>query len=385
MKYVVLGGTGMMGRVAVWDLFRTTDADIIIGGMDLEKVHKMADSYRSSRVIGKQIDVRNHAKTAELLKNADIVLNCVQYYYNIDVMKAAIKAEVHYVDLGGLFYVTKEQLELNEQFKKIGKTAILGMGSTPGITNILAAYGAEEFTSIESIEIKVGSEDFSKIRGRPPPVPYSLETLVDEFTMKPAVLKNGKMEFAEPTTGMEEIDFPKPIGKKTAFYTIHSELATFPYSFAKFGLKNASFRVSFDSQFVSNVLFLFDLGLTSQKLIPFKGQRLIPKEFVAKVVSSLSPPKIIKREDYECLRVELLGKKKNKKIKVNVECLAKSFGGFGAGDIDTGTPPSIVAQMLTQGKINEAGVFPPEFNIPIRPFFGELEKRGMKISKYFVG
>ena len=50
-----------------------------------------------------------------------------------------------------------------------------------------------------------------------------------------------------------------------------------------------------------------------------------------------------------------------------------------AGDVDTGCPPSIVAQMIATGAITQRGVLPPEVAVPVAPFFAELGKRGMKI------
>ena len=50
-----------------------------------------------------------------------------------------------------------------------------------------------------------------------------------------------------------------------------------------------------------------------------------------------------------------------------------------AGDVDTGCPPSIIAQMIATGVIAQRGVLPPEVAVPVEPFFRELRKRGMKI------
>ncbi len=47
-------------------------------------------------------------------------------------MRAALQVGAHYLDLGGLFHVTGEQLELDAEFREAGLLAVLGMGSTPG-------------------------------------------------------------------------------------------------------------------------------------------------------------------------------------------------------------------------------------------------------------
>jgi lysine 6-dehydrogenase len=53
-------------------------------------------------------------------------------------------------------------------------------------------------------------------------------------------------------------------------------------------------------------------------------------------------------------------------------------------DIDTGAPPSIVAQMLVRGEIGIVGVHPPERAVAPEPFFEELVRRGMRIAQQTV-
>ncbi len=47
-----------------------------------------------------KIDAKDHEATASILEDADVTLNTVQYYFNLDVMKAALMAKIHYLDSG---------------------------------------------------------------------------------------------------------------------------------------------------------------------------------------------------------------------------------------------------------------------------------------------
>jgi lysine 6-dehydrogenase len=381
MKFVVLGGTGMMGRIAVRDLFESSKGEIVIASTELKRAQAAADKYNSGRVGAAQIDVKDTAALSGLLRDADVAVNCVQYYFNLDVMEGALRAGAHYLDLGGLYHTTLKQLRLDPRFRKEGLSAVLGMGSTPGITNVLAAYGSGFFDSISSIDIKFGAADFSKIKGRPFPVPYSVQTLLEEFTLPPMVFKKGRMVEEKPLGGLEQADFPKPVGRKTAFYTLHSELATFPSSFSGKGVKDVSFRVSFEKEFVEKVLFLSDTGMASDKPLDYKGSQVVPRELLSKAISLQPRPEVLKLDDYECLMADMKGRKSGKVKRIKVCCMARSMPAWGAaaGDVDTGTPPSIVAQMLASGEIEDKGAFPPEFHVPHKLFFKELNKRRMKI------
>jgi len=378
VTFFVLGGYGEMGKISVLDLFETTKDEIIVAGRDLEKAQEFAQSFKSSRIKAVQADASDIDDLAEKIKGCDVVLNCAQYYFNLNVMEACLKAGVNYLDLGGLFHTTLKQLKLHEKFKEKKLIGILGCGSTPGITNIMAGYGAKQFDKIEEIKIRFAGKDHTDYGDVPFVVPYSIQTIFDEFTLKPAVLENGKIKLVKPMYGKETYNFPKPIGKQACFSTLHSELATFPKSF---GLKNCSFKLSFPEDFVSKVKFLIDTGMASQEKIKFGEYEISPREFSVRLLNKFLPPQKIKVKDEEMVVVELIGKSKGKNKKLRVICHAKSNPRWNvaSGAIDTGIPPSIIAQMIAKCEIPEVGVLAPELCINPDMFFKELRKRGMRV------
>jgi saccharopine dehydrogenase-like NADP-dependent oxidoreductase len=89
-----------------------------------------------------------------------------------------------------------------------------------------------------------------------------------------------------------------------------------------------------------------------------------------------------KPNDYEISRVIATGRAKNGTPTTTiVDCHARANRRWhaSAGDIDTGCPPSIVAQMIATGVIAQRGVLSPETAVPVDAFFRELRKRGMRI------
>ena len=66
---------------------------------------------------------------------------------------------------------------------------------------------------------------------------------------------------------------------------------------------------------------------------------------------------------------------------IAVECGIRTSEkwGFRAGALDTGVPPSIVAQMIYNGEITERGAFGAEMCVPPIPYFKELAKRQMPV------
>jgi len=202
------------------------------------------------------VDVRDPQSLRRALDGAFVCVNCADYRLNVAVMEAALGARAHYVDLGGLFHVTRKQLELHDRFRSGGLTAIVGMGSAPGKTNLLARAAAERLGSApRSLEIWAAARD-PAAADHPFPAPYSVRTLLDELHLRPVVVEAGELREVEPLSGRAEHEFPAPIGRATGIYTLHSELATLPLAYPS--LANASFRLCLAPGLLERLLALGD-------------------------------------------------------------------------------------------------------------------------------
>jgi saccharopine dehydrogenase-like NADP-dependent oxidoreductase len=237
----VIGATGTIGR-NVTAFLESWSADV---------------APRDFRLEGAEhVDARDPASLSAALEGADVVVNAADYRLNLDVMRGALGAGAHYVDLGGLFHVTRQQLELDARFRAAGLTAILGLGSAPGKTNLLAAAAARRLGSDPvSMEIWAATRD-PAAAGHPFPAPYSVQTLRDELQMRPVVLRDGELEEVDPVSGAATRDFPEPVGRAEGIFTLHSELATLPVSLPT--LREASFRLCLSSGLLEKLLALED-------------------------------------------------------------------------------------------------------------------------------
>jgi saccharopine dehydrogenase-like NADP-dependent oxidoreductase len=190
---------------------------------------------------GEHVDARDADAVARALDGASVCVNCADYRLNLEVMRGALAAGADYVDLGGLFHMTRRQLELDTDFRAAGRTAILGMGSAPGKTNLLARAAVERLASDpKRMEIWAATRD-PAAAGHPFPAPYSVRTLLDELHMRPMVVAGGRLTDVDPLSGEAEREFPDPVGRAAGIYTLHSELATLPAAYPS--LEEASFRL----------------------------------------------------------------------------------------------------------------------------------------------
>jgi len=344
--------------VVVRDLFESHSRNgILIADYNEAGARAYARSFRGRRVMAAFADASHSSQLAKLFQGHAVVINCTQHDFNLKVMGAALAARVHYIDLGGLFHWTRRQLKLNSQFKRAGLTAILGGGCAPGITNVMTRAAADRFNHIESVRIRVGARD---LNAKPADFlfPYSAQTIVEELTLKPWVFTRGGFREIKPHSGWERVDFSGPVGAQWVVLTRHSEVATIPLTFRAKGLQECDFKVGFDRRFVREVVKRLKAGWTARDFAKLPTPRGNPN-------------------DYEVSRVIVRGDKKT----VTMDCRARANRRWhaSAGDVDTGCPPSIIAQMIATGVITQRGVLPPEVAVPIEPFFQELGERGMKI------
>ena len=382
MRILVLGDAGAMARVAVRDLLDSEGVQRVgLADLNLEKVREISDGLHDDRVEGLQADARDTENLTRIMSGWDAVINSTWYELNLKVMRSAIRAGVHYVDLGGLYHTTLKQLVMDRDAKDAGVTCILGLGSSPGVTNLMAAYGANKMSEISAVKIRVGGADNKPAPGFFNP-PYSFRTIIDEACMPAAILRAGKVEMVPGLSVKEEFVLPDPVGKVEGYYTLHSELATLPQNLGK-GIQSMDFIVAFSPEFSKSVSLLVRLGLAGKEEVDLPGGKVVPYELLTRLVDALPRPSE-EAVDFGVRRVELIGDKEGKKSRLVYDCVSgpHSKWQIGGRSLGTGVPVSLGAQWLARGSVKGTGVLPPELAIEPERFLHELGTDGRGIIVY---
>jgi len=377
MKIIVLGGAGKMGCIAVQDLAGDRRVgEVVIADWDLGQARTVAEVINSPKVSIQQVDATDHHALVGLLEGADACLNATVYYFNLQVMEACLEARVHYTDMGGLFHTTRKQLELGDRFAEAGLSAVLGMGSAPGVPNVQARYAAERLDTIEYIRIYDGI--------KPPPADdvrftYAVPTIVDELTLAPVVYRDGEFVACEPLSEFEDYWFTPPIGLLPMHLSLHSEIATLPITFQDKGVKECSFKINYwgmAKETVEKIRVLADLGFAGREPVEVGGQQVVPRDLLVALMSKYVPPiteflALPKNQPPDWTKeivTEVRGTKDGRATIYRLGTLTCK------GSLPTGTAPARAAIWLAEGRISP-GVHPPEAVIDPVSFFKELEER----------
>lgn len=373
MRVVALGGCGAMGRATSWELAENEAVDdLLIADADIDSADEFATELPGD-VETARVDVTDHESVVETLADADVVANALPYAFNVAVMEACLDADCHYLDLGGLYHKTQDQLEYDEEFADAGLTAVLGMGASPGLTNIATAMGASQLDEVESIHIRTGA------RGGGEGFAYSAKTILDELTMDPVVYEDGEYRTLDPLSGRETYTMPSPVGEVEGFHSIHSELATMPTTFP--GVDDVDFRVAFSPDLVNICDVLIGLNLTSEEPVEYKGVETSPREFLDWHLDR--QPKPGPAEEWKSFRVDVAGTEDGEHAQYRYSTVVESRlddWGLKATAVWTGVPMGIAAVLVGQGDATAAGAKPPEELFDPEQFIDELADREIVIE-----
>ena len=265
-----------MGEVALYDLCKMPQVNEIVA-IDLnlarkEKVLRRLPAKHKVKVMA--LDIRDRARCRKVIGKSTVLINAAWYEFNIEAMHLALALDSHYLDLGGLYYKTLEQFQLHPHFERRGLTAILGCGSTPGITNAMAAALTAPMSRVTKLGVYDASHD-PAAEGAGFLPPFSVRTMLDEAEKPAIILDKGVIKQTAPFSLLERQSFPKPLGTVTLGAMLHSELATLPGFLRHKGIKESFFKIYYPEKIRVTLGVLVDAGLSSSQPVKVNGSKVI--------------------------------------------------------------------------------------------------------------
>lgn len=373
--FLVLGASGLQGRIVCRDLLES-GRTVFMADLHPAKAQELAQKFDSGNNVS-EVDLRDYPQILAMLYAAEptVVINCAEGNWNPEVYRACLEYGVHVIDLGSDIPATQEQLALHDKFRQADLTAITGCGSTPGINNIMLYYAVtNEFETVETIE--AGFAWDSNIKKFV--LPFSIESIIEEFTEPAPVISNGQWYNKEPLKNLETRTF-RAIGEQVSFPVRHPETYTFQRYYKHRGLKNVTFYAGFPDHSRVVIEHYIDSGLGEKEPKIIGGITMRPIDFLTGILRQAAQPEGY--TEMENLWVAVAGMKGNKRKQLLMECIVPTLPDWEeAGcNIDTGFPASIIGQMIMSGTITARGSFAPGPVVPYEPFFEELHNKQMKI------
>lgn len=384
MAKVLIIGAGGVGRVVAHKCAQvpTVFNEIVLASRTKAKCDAIAASLPRP-VVTDQVDADDVPQMVALIKKhqPDLVLNVALPYQDLPIMDACLETGVNYLDTAN--YEPKEEAKFEykwqwayqDRFWNKGIMALLGSGFDPGVTNVFCAYAMKHFFdeihTVDIVDCNAGEH------GHPFATNFNPEINIREITQKGKYWENGQWIEIPPMSVRRDIDYPE-VGPKASYLLYHEELESLVKNIR--GLKRIRFWMTFGEQYITHLRVLQNVGMTSIEPVKFKGQDIIPLEFLKAVLPD--PGSLgVTYKGKTSIGVIFNGVKDGlqKDLMIyNVCDHAECFKETGAQAVSytTGVPAMIGAKMMLSGKWTGKGVFNMEQFDP-DPFMDDLNKYGL--------
>ncbi|UTI65535.1 saccharopine dehydrogenase NADP-binding domain-containing protein [Paraconexibacter antarcticus] len=356
MRIAVLGAGGIIAPAIVRDLAGTPEVDgLTLLDLDGDAARRVATEHGGDNATGAAVDGTDRQALMLAIEGHGLLVNAASYRTNLAAMDAALVAGVNYLDLGGLYHVTRHQLTLGPAFAAAGLLAVLGCGAGPGKTNVLAVQAARLLSRVDEVRCaSAGHDETPPATGLA--VPYALQTLLDELTEPPMVVRDGVAGPVAPMSAGGLVRFPDPIGLRPTLLTLHSEVATLP---ASLGAPAADFRLAL-APHVEAAL----------RAVVASGVRAADIETVP------SSPRTWSAQHVALRGLGLDGATPQTVVATALTPPHEAWG-LGGGIVSTGSVAAATARLLARGAVGAlAGVLPVEQVLTPELLLPELEARG---------
>jgi len=388
----LLGGAGLMGQGIVRDLISEHSIinidEIRVFDFSAERLDALAATFSDPRIKINQTDISDATQLINSIKGADLCINAVPTLagHQMEIFESALSAKVNYMDLGGLGVITVEQLKQRERFKEAGVTAVIGVGGDPGMSNVLCRVVADELDEIDKINLYWAAE----FTGAENPLlvpPYSISTVLAEYSKPSTQFLNGKHVTCSPRTGVETLSLPEPWGECEFMYSPHSEPLTVPLAqgIADKGIREFTWKLHLPLREHEAWIGLIKAGFGDfDDPIIINGSPVKPLDLLERLIQrniERNTDKIPAQNSHEIHFAIGTGRKDGQPTEVRCEVIVRPNPLYDHY-VDAGTSmnASIAAQLLLlEG--GRPGVWAPEEFYREQTYIPELEKRKFEVLK----
>ena len=144
---VVVGGGGGMAQPALRLLAGRGDVNLVVADLRRDAAQAAAGAVGARAL---HLDVTDAHAVRIALKHADLVVNVAGPFFRFAllILTAAIDTGTHYIDICDDWEPIETMFAQHDAAVAAGVTAVVGMGASPGLSNLLAAMAVRELDDL---------------------------------------------------------------------------------------------------------------------------------------------------------------------------------------------------------------------------------------------
>ncbi|MFH1092171.1 MAG: saccharopine dehydrogenase NADP-binding domain-containing protein [Pseudomonadota bacterium] len=361
---ILLLGAGAMGNIAAQTVASFQEVgSLIIADLDLTAAQAVASAC-GDKAKAARVDVTNHTELVAIMRQADLVMNCVGpfFRFGVPVLEAAIEAGIDYLDICDDPEPTKAMHELHDRAKEAKITAIIGLGASPGITSMLAARAREELDETEEL---IAAWNIEEDAGGDDKVAYSAAVVHWMQQCSGTILEceNGRLVEKKPLLEVP-LDYPGR-GKRTVYTVGHPEPVSFHYSFPD--LQRSFCVMVMPGLWIKEFRELAEQIDRGTMTLEAAGKKLVAdtevSSFIDKIMENFS--RLFDHPRLPLFFAVAKGRKNGRPAKVATAIRSIPPGMARA----TGIPLALGTRLYLQGSVATKGVIAPEIAFQATEFF----------------
>lgn len=158
MKKIMILGTGAQGSTVAQRMDEEPNVgEIICADYDKKAVDELVKIIKKGR--GIQVDASRIENIVEAAQGVDLIVNALPLAFGPNVLEAALLTKTNYQDFAATDALLDDWVEgiklmyteYGRRFAEIGKTAMIGTGSAPGLICVAARHTMRYLDSCETI------------------------------------------------------------------------------------------------------------------------------------------------------------------------------------------------------------------------------------------
>lgn len=378
-RVLILGGGGAIGRKAAASASACSAVDqLVIADRSLPAAERVA-ALHTHHATAIELDVFDDAALRAAMRDVDAVLNCAGPYYRTGVhcLQAAIAEKRTYLDVCDDWETTHEMLRLDGEARAAGISAIIGMGASPGVTNLLARIAATELDHCEKVvtgwNLDSGKEAFIEAEQHRGGTHARIVHWLHQLSGEVEIWRNGRRERARPFAAIRLE--PPGLKPRIVFTLGHPEPLTLPRVIPSIEWAAHVMVLSRAEQALARALAReIAAGETSVDHASRMVLRpsLRPSGLRAKVAWAALKDRISPLRPYPALFAVAEGTRRGKHRRVSTWLNRLPAGGLVGA---TGVPLAAALKLALTHRLDRAGVSAPEDIIDPHIFFEEFALR----------
>ncbi|GAK09494.1 saccharopine dehydrogenase [Geomicrobium sp. JCM 19038] len=123
---------------------------VIAAGRSFKKAKAFSEEV-DNKVVPQLIDVMSNDQYPDWLKEVDICVMCIEQKHP-NFIKFCFQHHIHYIDISPSYESLSQVMVFDELAKKSQSSAVIGVGLSPGLSNLLASQLSNEMHQVEQID-----------------------------------------------------------------------------------------------------------------------------------------------------------------------------------------------------------------------------------------